>query len=444
MKSRLHPLTVLPIALALAACGPAESSGEEVSQADGAKSAAPAAAPAAAAPMAEAQETPEVKSLAGEAVAPQEGNQPAALHPLPGGLPKSPDSPSTPPGKDDIRQDLLQSMGSIFSPEPEFDFGEVIQGETRNHTFIIGNQGKESLGIRSVNPTCGCTVAQVKMPSGEIIDPRKRVPNQDLFQLQPNEKAEIVVEFNSRGQPIRKITKYIQVISSDSREPALKLTMAMSVTAGIEVEPNPLQFGEIARGQKKTMRAYAKFKQVGELNVISTEPLEHFEATWEKANAPDGTAALAFDITVLPTAPVGYLAPTLIAMTDNERLKQIQIQLYVNVKSYVVFDTGNEINKERVDFQVIPFGESRKRSIEVTNGDPELPYVIESVTLDSKYQELISVELETLEVGKHYKIHLTTGPTLDARFFRGVLKVKAEHQDIPEKIVNFHGWVKKS
>ncbi|MFH0946350.1 MAG: hypothetical protein V2A76_14225, partial [Planctomycetota bacterium] len=95
-------------------------------------------------------------------------------------------------------------------------------------------------------------------------------------------------------------------------------------------------------------------------------------------------------------------------------------------------------------FQVIPFGESRTRTIEITNGDPELPYVIASVELDSKYQELISVELETLEVGKHYKIHLTTDPKLDARFFRGVVKVKAEHQDIPVKEVNFHGWVKKS
>ncbi|MFH0945171.1 MAG: DUF1573 domain-containing protein, partial [Planctomycetota bacterium] len=340
MRFRLPPLACLPLALALAACGPAESSGEETNLAGGASAAAPAPAEAAALPGDEAQDMPEAKSLAGEAAPPQQGNLPSSLQPLPGGQPRGPDSPPAPAAQDDIRKSLLASAGSIFSPEPEFDFGEVIQGETREHTFVIGNRGKETLGIRSVNPTCGCTVAQVKTSTGEIIDPRKHVPNQDLMALKPDETAEIVVEFNSRGQPIRKISKYIQVISSDSREPALKLTMSMAITAGIEVEPNPLQFGEIARGQTKTMRAYAKFKQVGELQVTSVEPLEHFEAKWEQATAPDGTAALAFDITVLPTAPVGYLAPTLIAKTDNERLKQIQFQLYVNVKSYVVFDTG--------------------------------------------------------------------------------------------------------
>jgi len=438
MMPRLLPLILAPLTLALAACEPGDSAAGDESLKAAAEpvsaTAAPRQEPVTSASDASAPGTP-----AAAAQQHQHSHEPPALAPE-----KPAGAEQAPAGADDVSNALLESRGSIFSPEPEVDFGEVIQGEKREHTFIVGNRGDDELGIRSVNPTCGCTVAQVKTPTGEILDPRKHSPQTDLMTLKPGEQAEVMVVFDSKGQAIRRLQKYVQVISSDHAEPALKLTMSMSVTAGIEVEPNPLQFGEIARGQTKTLKAFAKFKQVGELKVLSVDPLEHFDVKWEPGTAPDGTGAIAFEVTVLPTAPVGYLAPTLVAKTDNDRLKQIQLQLYVNVKSYVVFDTGNQINKERLDFEVIPFGEGRTRTVEVTNGDPELPYQIDSVTLDTKYSDLITAETETVEEGRHYKIHVTTAPELDARFFRGVLKIQAQHKDIPVKEIHFHGWVKKS
>ena len=321
---------------------------------------------------------------------------------------------------------------SIFSPEPEFDFGEVLQGEKRSHTFMVGNRGAQAVTIRAVNPTCGCTVAEVTAPDGTKIDPKKHTPNTDMLKLEPGDNCQIAIEFNSRGQPLHALQKHIMVISSDDRMPALRLTMKMKVTSGIELEPNPLQFGEVTRGQETTKRAWAKLKTVKDI-----------EVTWESGKAPDGTDAIAIDVTLKGSAPIGYVAPALVLKTNHAKLSQIQVQLYAHIKSEVVFDTGNKINKERIDFEVIPFGEVRERTVEIRNGNPGVPYNVTDVSLDSMHKDKISVELETIEAGVHYKIHLKTAADLDARFFRGKVLVNSGSSEMPTKEVFFHGWVKK-
>lgn len=333
---------------------------------------------------------------------------------------------------------------NIYSPEPEVDLGEILQGEKRNHTFVVGNRGDHDIQIRAVNPTCGCTIAEVKAPDGTIIDPKKHTPNTDMLTLQPEQTCEVSVEFNSRGQPLHALTKHIMVISSDDRMPALRLTMKMKVTSGIELDPNPLQFGEITRGTEVTKRAWAKLKTIKDIAVTGIgEKPEYADVKWERGTAPDGSDAIAIDVTILPTAPIGYVAPALVLQTDHEKLKQIQVQLYAHVKSEVVFDTGNKINKERIDFEVIPFGESRKRTVEISNGNPAVPYNVVGVDVDSMHADKLTAELETIEEGKHYRIHLTTAEDLDARFFRGKLIVRSGSTEMPAKEIFFHGWVKK-
>ena len=106
--------------------------------------------------------------------------------------------------------------------------------------------------------------------------------------------------------------------------------------------------------------------------------------------------------------------------------------------------TKNKVNQERVDFEVINAGESRTRTIEVTNGNPAAPYVISGLEVESKYNDQIKAELTEHEKGLRYTITLTTDPALTARFFRGILKIKSEHGDLAEKQIHFHGWVKKA
>jgi hypothetical protein len=332
----------------------------------------------------------------------------------------------------------------IYSPEPSVDLGEIMQGESRKHTFLIGNRGTADLLIHRVNPTCGCTVASVKTPDGQIHDPKIQIEGTTLCTLKPNEQAEIQIEFNSTGQPTHKIEKTIVVISSDNKNPAFQLSFRIDVQKVIQVEPSPLQLGEVTRGAAAKSRVYVKLLKIEDLTITGfLDKPEYLDATWEKATAPDGTPALAIDVTLTEKAPTGYVTAELKAQTNHPKLAVIPIQVYAQVRSEVVFDTGNQISRERLDFGVLTSGQAATKEIVVKNGNPAVPYVMKSVEIESQYKDFFKVEIEPVEVGLHYKIKVTALETLTARFFRGTLKVQADHPDLKSKPIDFHGWVKK-
>ena len=50
------------------------------------------------------------------------------------------------------------TMPKIQMDEESYDFGDIIQGESVTHDFIIKNIGNDKLLIHSVKGSCGCTV----------------------------------------------------------------------------------------------------------------------------------------------------------------------------------------------------------------------------------------------------------------------------------------------
>ena len=50
------------------------------------------------------------------------------------------------------------TMPKIQMDEESYDFGDIIQGESVTHEFIIRNIGNDKLLINSAKGSCGCTV----------------------------------------------------------------------------------------------------------------------------------------------------------------------------------------------------------------------------------------------------------------------------------------------
>lgn len=74
--------------------------------------------------------------------------------------------------------------GAVITWEKKtHDFGNIVQGETVEHTFYFTNTGNEPLIITSVDISCGCTTAKGW--------PRDPVP--------PGANGEITVSFASAG-----------------------------------------------------------------------------------------------------------------------------------------------------------------------------------------------------------------------------------------------------
>ncbi|MBW6535398.1 MAG: DUF1573 domain-containing protein [Mariniphaga sp.] len=108
-------------------------------------------------------------------------------------------------------EDLAKAPVAKFS-EASHDFGELKQGEKKDHTFNLTNDGKSELIIRNVRSSCGCTAVA---PSKKVIAPGESVP--------------IKVTFDSRGKRGRQ-SKSITVITNDPKTPTSMLRVSCNIT----------------------------------------------------------------------------------------------------------------------------------------------------------------------------------------------------------------------
>ena len=92
------------------------------------------------------------------------------------------------------------------------DFGTMKQGDKKEFTFMLSNQGKSDLHIRNIRASCGCTAVA---PSTKVISAGQSAP--------------IKVTFDSRGKRGRQ-SKSITVITNDPKNPTTTLRVSSDVT----------------------------------------------------------------------------------------------------------------------------------------------------------------------------------------------------------------------
>lgn len=107
-------------------------------------------------------------------------------------------------------EELANAPIATFT-EKTFDFGEMKQGEKKEHTFMLKNDGKTDLYIRNIRTSCGCTAVA---PETKVIKPGKTGP--------------LKVTFNSRGKRGRQ-SKSITVITNDPKSSTSILRITSNV-----------------------------------------------------------------------------------------------------------------------------------------------------------------------------------------------------------------------
>ena len=102
---------------------------------------------------------------------------------------------------------ILFSFFNSFSqkPEivfetPEYNFWDIQENNGKvSHKFSFTNNGKESIRILTVKPSCGCTT-----------------PNWSKDEIKPGKKGFIIAEYNPKGRP-GVFRKSLSVITNDNR-----------------------------------------------------------------------------------------------------------------------------------------------------------------------------------------------------------------------------------
>lgn len=140
------------------------------------------------------------------------------------------------------------------SQQMEYDFGDIEQGKTVTHSFILVNNGGDSLKIFDVHASCGCTAAKP-----------------DKNALAPGESTNIKVDFNSTGKT-GKQEKYVFVKTNDTSNPEMKFKFignVLDITNVTELAKAPKlyfaetqhDFGSVISG--KVVDYTFKFKNTG-------------------------------------------------------------------------------------------------------------------------------------------------------------------------------------
>jgi uncharacterized protein (DUF58 family) len=102
------------------------------------------------------------------------------------------------------------SAAVISFKENSIDFGDIVEGQKVEHTFVLTNSGKSPLIISNVAATCGCTV-----------------PSWPKEPVAPGKSAEIKVSFNSAGK-MGKQNSVVRIYSNAS-EPIEKVSLISNV-----------------------------------------------------------------------------------------------------------------------------------------------------------------------------------------------------------------------
>ena len=115
---------------------------------------------------------------------------------------------------------IILGCGLSFaqSEEPEeesnpyfWDFGQVAQGEILEHTFVLENDSIDTLRIKDIHSSCGCTTSEIK---------RKKIL--------PGESVDVSVSFDTKGYS-GKVGQSVRIHTDQQERPTITLTLKADI-----------------------------------------------------------------------------------------------------------------------------------------------------------------------------------------------------------------------
>ncbi len=120
---------------------------------------------------------------------------------------------------------------TIFFNEPDFNFGKIYKGQKVEHVYKFENTGKDTLNIKKVKTSCGCTAA--------ILTNRT---------ISPTETGEIRVTYNP-GSNTGNVKKSITVLNDDPEHSNYRLTIFGEIIEDVSIKPRKIDFGSMYIGE---------------------------------------------------------------------------------------------------------------------------------------------------------------------------------------------------
>ncbi len=310
--------------------------------------------------------------------------------------------------------------GKAVAVEPIADVGGVAKGDNVAHDFVIKNDGTGELQITNVQPACGCTVARYD----KTIAPGK------------TGTVHVVIDTTTFSGAI---AKYVTVYTNDPDNPQIQLTVKAKIEPYIAIKPGYARF-IVVRGEAQqgviTQSLSATDGQPFDITGVDS-PMPALKVTYREATAKERQAdvkgkqwrvemALSND-----QAPVGAIATYVTVHTNHPKEKLVQIPVSGFVRPILA------VTPPVIDFGKFDLKEPRRFTFDVKN------YATEQIKLTSvdPSGKGIGAELQPVDPGRHYSVHLTLKPDLGKGPFEGKLMVHTDSPKVPVVEVAYRGVV---
>ena len=293
--------------------------------------------------------------------------------------------------------------------EPVKDLGKVWKGDNAAHDFAIRNDGDEVLQLFDVRPACGCVVAQFDR------------------MIQPGETGTIHTWMNTSSL-MGPVSKGLTVITNDSSNPTITLSIRATVGTLLTVKPGYARFivvrGEPSKGEITQLLSSgdgSSFEVLGVTSGIPQLHVQYREATDSERDPNMPGTQWILTMSLAPDAPVGPINDAVRVTTNHPRQPMIEIPVSGLVRPVVA------VTPPIADFGRVRLQEPLQKRLSIRFFATE-PIAVTNVETDV---EGIEAVLKPIQDGRDYEIRLTLTTALQQGRFSGKVIVRTDSDKVP-------------
>ena len=193
-------------------------------------------------------------------------------------------------------------------------FGEVMQGQKMTHIFELESSGTETLIVKQIKPTCGCTVADLKVvdANGEPVVYQFGDP------LPVGTKMQLAATLDTKGKRGAQSSS-INIFSNDVRGP-VQLSLKAEVSPFFHAAPTFINFGTLSAQDTKTEKVVVTVTK-GDAVILSVDtealpPAVFIDMEPINPNAEGKSSRWEIHVTVGPGLKEGNLAQQIRVLSD--------------------------------------------------------------------------------------------------------------------------------
>lgn len=295
--------------------------------------------------------------------------------------------------------------------EKVIDLGEIPQGVVKDVVFTLRNEGGTTLHVRSVRPSCGCTVAEFD----EVIE--------------PGSTGEVRAKLDTSNFKTA-ISKSIHVMSDDPMNPTMTLVIKAVVQPVIDVLPRALvRFNALQKEKAVQKVVLVGTKLSGDFQVTGvTSDNDAVDVSYKKLGEGErieGKSDSQYEVTIslADDAPVGPISSVVTVGTSVPEAKEVEIKVFGVLRALL------QVTPPEVQFGPVEAAHSPGRNVIIVNNRPNAEVDLTEAKIDDP---AFTAEIVRQEPGKRYQVTVTVNKDAKPGVKSATLVLKTTDPDFPE------------